>query len=125
MALMPIVFFGHGSPTNALEDNLNTEAWAHIASRVGKPKAILSISAHWCTNGTAVTAAARSARAARRSRPRRAAGGVRRRRGPGGVRVRRAPAPARRGARARGRRVRAAGSGCIVSISVFNDVHPY
>ncbi len=56
MATMPIVFIGHGSPTNALEDNQNTQAWAKIADAIEKPKAILSISAHWCTNGTAVTA---------------------------------------------------------------------
>lgn len=54
---MPVVFFGHGSPTNALEDNVSTRAWARIAGIVGRPKAILSISAHWCTSGmTAVTA---------------------------------------------------------------------
>ncbi len=53
---MPVVFFGHGSPTNVLEDNVSTQAWARIAQNVGKPKAILSITAHWCTNGTAITA---------------------------------------------------------------------
>lgn len=57
---MPVVFFAHGSPTNVLEDNASTRAWASIADTVGRPKAILSISAHWCTSGmTAVTAMAK------------------------------------------------------------------
>lgn len=53
----PVVFFGHGSPTNTLETNATTQAWSAIARTVGRPKAILSVSAHWCTNrNTAVTA---------------------------------------------------------------------
>lgn len=55
---MPVAFFGHGSPTNVLEDNVATRCWADMAQRIGKPKAILSISAHWCTSGTRVTAMA-------------------------------------------------------------------
>lgn len=55
---MPAIFFGHGSPMNALEDNRYTETWAQLGASVAKrqPKAILSISAHWTTRGTAVTA---------------------------------------------------------------------
>ena len=57
---MPVVFFGHGSPTNVLEDNVSTKTWARIAQNIirkfGRPKAILCISAHWCTNGVEVTA---------------------------------------------------------------------
>ena len=53
---LPVVFFGHGSPTNALETNRATRTWQQIAASVGSPKAILCISAHWCTKGTAVTA---------------------------------------------------------------------
>lgn len=53
---MPVVFFGHGSPTNALEDNEATRAWARIAQDIPRPKAILCISAHWLTRGTGVTA---------------------------------------------------------------------
>lgn len=53
---MPIVFFGHGSPTNALEDNVATQSWKRIADSIERPKAILCVSAHWCTRGTAVTA---------------------------------------------------------------------
>lgn len=52
----PLVFFGHGSPMVALEQSATTRAWAEIARRVGRPKAILCISAHWITQGTAVTA---------------------------------------------------------------------
>ncbi|TVS16598.1 MAG: 4,5-DOPA dioxygenase extradiol [Gammaproteobacteria bacterium] len=54
----PAVFLGHGSPTNAIEDNECTRAWARIAERIARPKAILSISAHWYTRGTYVTAMA-------------------------------------------------------------------
>jgi len=54
-ARMPVVFFGHGSPTNVLEDNPATEGWRKIAAAVPTPSAILCISAHWCTRGSAVT----------------------------------------------------------------------
>ncbi len=53
---MPVVFFGHGSPTNVMEDNKATRGWYEIAKSLPKPKAILCISAHWCTQGTEVTA---------------------------------------------------------------------
>lgn len=53
---MPTVFFGHGSPMNALEDNVHTQAWQALGQRIGKPRAILAVSAHWTTQGTAVTA---------------------------------------------------------------------
>ena len=53
---MPAIFFGHGSPMNALEDNAYTRAWSQLAASAPKPKAILGISAHWYTHGTAVTA---------------------------------------------------------------------
>ena len=56
---MPLVFFGHGSPTNVLEDNVATRSWKEIADSIERPKAVLCISAHWCTQGTAVTAMAR------------------------------------------------------------------
>jgi len=59
MARLPAVFFGHGSPTLALETNDTTRAWRAIAEQVGRPKAILAISAHWLTRGVAVTAMAR------------------------------------------------------------------
>ncbi|MGP1676717.1 MAG: 4,5-DOPA dioxygenase extradiol [Burkholderiales bacterium] len=55
-ARMPIIFFGHGSPMNTLARNQYTEAWRKLGATVPKPKAILAISAHWFTCGTAVTA---------------------------------------------------------------------
>jgi len=53
---MPVVFFGHGSPMNTLERNPYTESWRRLGSSIPRPKAILCISAHWYTEGTAVTA---------------------------------------------------------------------
>lgn len=55
---MPVIFFGHGSPMNTLASNQYTEAWRTLGAAVPKPKAILAISAHWFTRGTAVTAMA-------------------------------------------------------------------
>jgi 4,5-DOPA dioxygenase extradiol len=54
---MPALFIGHGSPMNALEDNAFTRGWQDAARRIGKPKAILCISAHWETRGVRVGAA--------------------------------------------------------------------
>jgi 4,5-DOPA dioxygenase extradiol len=56
---MPAVFFGHGSPMNAVEENRYTAAWRRFGQTVPKPRAILAISAHWYVNATAVTAMAR------------------------------------------------------------------
>jgi 4,5-DOPA dioxygenase extradiol len=53
---MPAVFFGHGSPMNALERNRYTDAWRQIGASMPKPKSVLCVSAHWMTRGTAVTA---------------------------------------------------------------------
>jgi 4,5-DOPA dioxygenase extradiol len=53
---MPTVFFGHGSPMNTLERNRYTETWRRLGASVPRPAAILCISAHWFTEGTAVTA---------------------------------------------------------------------
>jgi 4,5-DOPA dioxygenase extradiol len=53
---MPVVFFGHGSPMNAIENNRYTEAWRRIGETVPRPKSILAVSAHWYIRGTAVTA---------------------------------------------------------------------
>ncbi|MDO8179632.1 MAG: 4,5-DOPA dioxygenase extradiol [Undibacterium sp.] len=55
---MPAIFYGHGSPMNAIEDNPYTRTWESFATRFARPKAILAISAHWTTRGTAVTAMA-------------------------------------------------------------------
>jgi 4,5-DOPA dioxygenase extradiol len=56
---MPAVFLGHGSPTNALDDNTWTRAWALLGESLPRPRAVLAVSAHWYTRGTAVTASAR------------------------------------------------------------------
>ncbi|MDB5820011.1 MAG: hypothetical protein JWQ11_3651 [Rhizobacter sp.] len=56
MPRMPSVFLGHGSPLNVLEDNPWTRTWQRLGETVGKPTAILAVSAHWCTHGVGVTA---------------------------------------------------------------------
>lgn len=53
---MPGIFFGHGSPMNAIEDNKYTKSWIEIVKTFPKPKAIIVISAHWETNRTKITA---------------------------------------------------------------------
>jgi 4,5-DOPA dioxygenase extradiol len=53
---MPAIFFGHGNPMNALDDNAYTRAWAALGAKLPKPRAILSVSAHWYMPATAVTA---------------------------------------------------------------------
>lgn len=56
MALrMPTIFFGHGNPMNAVLNNSYTESWASIGTGLPRPKAILSISAHWFIDDSAVT----------------------------------------------------------------------
>jgi 4,5-DOPA dioxygenase extradiol len=52
----PVLFVGHGSPMNALEENAFTQTWAQTARNLPRPQAILCISAHWMTEGVAVTA---------------------------------------------------------------------
>jgi 4,5-DOPA dioxygenase extradiol len=49
------IFFGHGNPMNAVLNNQYTEAWRRIGEEMPKPKAILSISAHWFVPETGVT----------------------------------------------------------------------
>ena len=53
---LPVVFIGHGSPMNALEDNAFTRSWAKIGNSIDNVSAILCISAHWETQGTYITA---------------------------------------------------------------------
>jgi 4,5-DOPA dioxygenase extradiol len=52
---MPSIFFGHGNPMNAVLNNNYTDGWRMIGKHISKPKAILSISAHWFVPGTGVT----------------------------------------------------------------------
>ncbi|MCB9244945.1 MAG: 4,5-DOPA dioxygenase extradiol [Flavobacteriales bacterium] len=56
--VMPVLFVGHGAPMYALGDNKYTLAWRKLGEELPKPRAIVSISAHWLTPGrTQVTAA--------------------------------------------------------------------
>jgi 4,5-DOPA dioxygenase extradiol len=57
--MMPAIFFGHGNPMNAIEHNPYTEAWARIGREIPRPKAIVSISAHWYLPATLATAIAK------------------------------------------------------------------
>jgi 4,5-DOPA dioxygenase extradiol len=53
---MPLLFLGHGSPMNAIEENEFVTGFRDAAKTLPKPTAIICISAHWFTNGTKVTA---------------------------------------------------------------------
>jgi 4,5-DOPA dioxygenase extradiol len=52
---LPAIFLGHGNPMNALYDNPWTQGWAMVGRRLPRPRAVLSVSAHWYLPGTAVT----------------------------------------------------------------------
>jgi len=56
---IPAIFFGHGNPMNALSKNAYTDGWSAIGKQLPRPKAILSMSAHWYIPATAVTAVSR------------------------------------------------------------------
>lgn len=53
---MPLLFLGHGSPMNAIEENEFTKEFNNLSNHISEPKAILCISAHWETKGLLVTA---------------------------------------------------------------------
>jgi 4,5-DOPA dioxygenase extradiol len=53
---MPAIFFGHGSPLNALELNGYTRAWQAIGRALPRPAAVVAVSAHWYVHGTCATA---------------------------------------------------------------------
>lgn len=53
---MPVVFVGHGSPMNAIEENAWSAGWRELAASLPRPRVILCVSAHWVTPGTFVTA---------------------------------------------------------------------
>jgi 4,5-DOPA dioxygenase extradiol len=53
---MPVLFVGHGSPMNGIEDNDFSRRWHEMGKEVPLPKAVLVVSAHWLTRGTHVTA---------------------------------------------------------------------
>lgn len=53
---MPVLFIGHGSPMNAIEDNIFSKRWQQMGKEIPIPKAVVVVSAHWLTKGTMVTA---------------------------------------------------------------------
>lgn len=55
MKKMPVVFIGHGNPMHALHDNDYTRALGRLGREIGRPRAVVSVSAHWMTEGTWVT----------------------------------------------------------------------
>ena len=61
-ARMPVLFLGHGSPMNAIEDNEYRQSWQALGKQFGtrfpQPKLILCVSAHWLTQGWHLTAMA-------------------------------------------------------------------
>jgi 4,5-DOPA dioxygenase extradiol len=53
--LMPVLFLGHGSPMNAIEENEFVKGFRDLATTLATPSAIICISAHWFTQGTQIT----------------------------------------------------------------------
>jgi 4,5-DOPA dioxygenase extradiol len=53
---MPVLFIGHGSPMNAIENNEFSSSWIAVGKGLPRPHTILCVSAHWETMGTQVTA---------------------------------------------------------------------
>lgn len=53
---MPVLFLGHGSPMNGIEENDFVTGFRDIGRKIPKPEAVLCVSAHWETRGTFVTA---------------------------------------------------------------------
>lgn len=54
--MMPVLFIGHGSPMNGIEDTAFNRRWSQMAKEIPTPKAVLVVSAHWFTRGTQITA---------------------------------------------------------------------
>lgn len=57
MSRTPVLFIGHGSPMNAIEDNPWSRDWARLGRDLPRPRAILMVSAHWETRGAAAVSA--------------------------------------------------------------------
>ena len=53
---MPLLFIGHGSPMNAIEDNRWSRGFKELATLLPRPRVVLAVSAHWFTPGTFLTA---------------------------------------------------------------------
>lgn len=54
--LMPVLFIGHGSPMNGIEDTIFSRNWTQMAKDIPTPNAVLVVSAHWLSRGTKITA---------------------------------------------------------------------
>lgn len=54
--VMPVLFIGHGSPMNGIEDNEFSRRWTQMAKEIPTPAAVLVVSAHWFSKGTRITA---------------------------------------------------------------------
>lgn len=54
--VMPVLFIGHGSPMNGIEDNEFSQRWTKMAGEIPQPTAVLVVSAHWFSKGTKITA---------------------------------------------------------------------
>ncbi|OSZ77910.1 4,5-DOPA dioxygenase extradiol [Chitinophagaceae bacterium IBVUCB2] len=54
--VMPVLFIGHGSPMNGIEDTEFSRRWTQMPKEIPTPKAVLVVSAHWFTKGTQITA---------------------------------------------------------------------
>lgn len=54
-ALMPVLFIGHGSPMNGIQNNEFSDRWSKMAKEIPVPSAVLVISAHWLSRGTRIT----------------------------------------------------------------------
>lgn len=54
--VMPVLFIGHGSPMNGIEDNAFSRRWTQMAKEIPTPAAVVVVSAHWLSKGTRVTA---------------------------------------------------------------------
>ncbi|MBL7769763.1 MAG: 4,5-DOPA dioxygenase extradiol [Flavipsychrobacter sp.] len=54
--MMPVLFIGHGSPMNGIQDTEFSRRWTKMATEIPAPKAVLVVSAHWFTRGTKITA---------------------------------------------------------------------
>ena len=54
--VMPVLFIGHGSPMNGIEDTAFSRRWTQMAKEIPVPTAVLVVSAHWFTRGTRITA---------------------------------------------------------------------
>ncbi len=53
---MPVLFIGHGSPMNGIQDTEFSQGWSNMAKKISEPKVVLVVSAHWETRGTYITA---------------------------------------------------------------------